>query len=76
MGKARGTEGKKEVYKRQLITFEGVFLTEEQVKRCEEMFLAKVKSSSPIFLAWKALKVASLPTQEPRKTKQLKKQLP
>ena len=64
-----GTEGKKEVEfpkfsKRQLSTFEGVFLTEEQVKRCEEMFLAKVKSSNPIFLAWKALKVASLPTEE------------
>ena len=28
------------------------------------MFLAQVKSSSPIFLAWKALKVASLPTEE------------
>ena len=49
---------------RQLSTFEGVFFTEQQVQRCEEMFLSKVKSSNPLFLAWKALKVASLPTEE------------
>ena len=43
-------------YKRQLSTFEGVFLTEEQVQRCEEMYLNKVKSSNPLYLSWKALK--------------------
>ena len=66
---AGGTEGRKEVElpnfsKRQLSTFEAVFLTEEQVKKCEEMFNTQVESSSPIYLAWKALKVASLPTKE------------
>ena len=60
---AGGTEGRKEVElpnfsKRQLSTFEAVFLTEEQVKKCEEMFNTQVESSSPIYLAWKALKVA------------------
>ena len=43
---------------------EAVFFTEEQVKKCEEIFNAHLKSSSPIYLAWKALKVASLPTEE------------
>ena len=62
---AGGTEGRKEVEfpnfsKRQLSTFEAVFFTEEQVKKCEEIF----NNSSPIYLAWKALKVASLPTEE------------
>ena len=66
---AGGTEGRKEVElpnfsKRQLSTFEAVFFTEEQVKKCEEIFNAHLKSSSPIYLAWKALKVASLPTEE------------
>ena len=66
---AGGTEGRNEVdlpnfSKRQLSTFEAVFLTEEQVKKCEEMFNTQVESSSPIYLAWKALKVASLPTEE------------
>lgn len=42
--------------KRQLSTFEGVFHTEEQVQRCEEMYLNKVKSSNPLYISWKALK--------------------
>ena len=37
--------------KRQLSTFEGVFHTEEQVQRCEEMYLNKVKSSNPLYLS-------------------------
>ena len=66
---AGGTEGRKEdelpnISKKQLSTFEAVFFTEEQVKKCEEIFNAHLKSSSPIYLAWKALKVASLPTEE------------
>ena len=39
-------------------------MIEQQVKKGEDMFVRKVKSSNPIFLAWKALKSASLPTQE------------
>ena len=46
---------------RNLTVFETVFFTKEQVKRCEEMFLNKVKSSSPLYLAWKCLRKASLP---------------
>ena len=34
------------------------------MKKCEEIFNAHLKSSSPIYLAWKALKVASLPIEE------------
>ena len=49
---------------RNLLQFEAVFMTEPQVKKCEDMFSRKVKSSNPIFLAWKALKMASLPTEE------------
>ena len=49
---------------RHLSTFEGVFLSEEQVKKCETMFATGVKSSNPFFLAWKAFKVASLSTEK------------
>ena len=44
--------------------FEGVFLTEEQVQRCEEMYLNKVKSSNPLHLSWKALKEGSMGMEE------------
>ena len=46
-----------------LFQFEAVFLTKEQVERCEQMFCNCVKSSNGIYLAWKALKVATLPTE-------------
>ena len=39
-------------------------MSDLQVKKCEEMFERKVKSSNPIYLAWKALKIASLPTEK------------
>ena len=39
-------------------------MTEPQVKKCEDMLEKKVKSSNPIFLAGKALKIASLPKEE------------
>ena len=44
--------------------FEGVFLTEEQVQRYEEMYHSKGKSSNPPFLSWKVVKVAYLQTEE------------
>ena len=47
-----------------LSTFEGVFLSEEQVIKYKDMFLRGVKSSNPFFLAWKAFKAASLPTEK------------
>ena len=49
---------------RHLSTFEGVFLSEEQVIKYEDMFSRGVKSSNPFFLAWKAFKAASLPTEK------------
>ena len=49
---------------RNLLQFEMVFMTEPQVNKCVQMFEGKVKSSNPIYLAWKALKTASLPSEE------------
>ena len=46
-----------------LFQFEAVFLTKEQVERCEQMLRDRVKSSNGIYLAWKALKVATLPIE-------------
>ena len=46
-----------------LYQFEAVFLTKEQVEKCEQMYRDRVKSSNGIYLAWKALKVATLPTE-------------
>ena len=40
-----------------------MFLTDSQVKKFHEMFFKGVKSSNAIYLAWKALKSASLPTE-------------
>ena len=49
---------------RNLLQFEMVFMTEPQVNNCVQMFEGKVKSSNPIYLSWKALKTASLPSEE------------
>ena len=49
---------------RNLMQFEAIFLTEPQLKECNHMFQNRVKSSNAIYLAWKALKAASLPTEE------------
>ena len=49
---------------RNLLQFETIFMTERQVAKCEDMFARKVKSSNPIFLAWKVFKSASLPTEK------------
>ena len=49
---------------RNLLQFETIFMTEQQVKKCEDMFARKVKSSNPIFLAWKVLKSVSLSIEE------------
>ena len=48
---------------RTLLQFETIFLTDSQVKKFEEMFCKAVKTSNPIYLAWKALKSACLPTE-------------
>ena len=45
---------------RNLQQFETIFMTEQQVKKGEDMFARKVKSSSPIFIASKVLKSVSL----------------
>ena len=49
--------------------FETIFMTEPQVKKCEDIFVRKVKSSNSIFLAWEALKTASLPLPVPHPIK-------
>ena len=49
---------------RNLWQFEAVFMMEQQLDKCEDMFERKVKSSNPLFHAWKVLKSACLPTKE------------
>ena len=48
---------------RNLATFEGVFLSEAQIEMFEEMFVSGAKSSNPHYLAWKAFKAATLPSE-------------
>ena len=47
-----------------LLQFETIFMTERQVAKCKDMFARKIKSSNPIFLAWKVFKAASLPMEK------------
>ena len=49
---------------RNLWKFEAVFMTEQQLVKCEDIFERKVNTSNPLFHAWKVLKSASLPTEE------------